>query len=138
MPVLFDSVSRKSNRGLRVRILLIFVIAITFVMLDRPTPTRGVAPQACGDLVTFYSSVITDYPSAECDTAKNKARQKALLDVATQRINYVCPAACPNLVEVLPPPHITCGPECPDFQLPNGARRYDGVADAVGTYRCVP
>jgi hypothetical protein len=138
MSMLFDSVSRKPNRGLRVRILLIFFIAITFALLNTPRPTRGVTPQACGTNFPLYSSVMTDFSSVDCDTAKMKAYKKAFQDLELQRAAYVCPQECPNAVEVWPPAHITCGPECTPFQLPNGVTRYDGAADAEGTYQCVP
>ena len=136
MSVLFDSVSRKSRRRMLARTLVIF-IAITFVLLNTPGPTRGVAPQTCGTNFTLYTSAMTDFPSVDCETAMTKAYKKAIQGVQLQRAAYVCPQQCPTLIQVIAP-HITCGPECTSFQTPEGFTRWDGAADAEGTYRCVP
>ena len=136
MSVLFVSVSLNSRRRMLARTLVIF-IAITFALLNTPEPTRGVAPQTCGTDFTLYTSAMTDFSSVDCETAMTKAYKKAIQGVQLQRAAYVCPQACPTLKEVIPP-HITCGPECTPFQTPEGLTRYDGAADAEGTYRCVP
>jgi hypothetical protein len=92
-------------------------------------PARGGARQACGVYFTLYSSVVTDSPAIDCDTAETHAVNKAKLDVMNQGAIYVCPAACPNLT-VVTAPHVTCV-DC----VPNGTR-WDGRADAEGTYKC--
>lgn len=135
MSVLFDGVSHKPRRWLRGRTLLSF-IAITFALLNMPGPTHSVAQQTCCTDFPLNSSVVTDYPSVDCETAKTKAYNKAIQDVQNQRAAYVCPQACPTLKEVTPP-QITCGPECTPVQI-NGYTRWYGAADASGTYRCSP
>jgi hypothetical protein len=110
-----------------------------FALLNTPgpRPTRGVTLQACSTDFTLWSSVVTDFPSIDCFMAKTKAYNKAKQAVETQRYAYVCPQACPKLTEVTPN-HITCGPECIPFEISPGVIRYDGVADAEGTYKCIP
>lgn len=135
MKGLFESASHGAAR----RVLggaLLMLVAVMFVVLALLWPISGGAQQACNANFTLNSSVVTDFPSIDCDTAKTKASRKAIQDVQNQRAAYVCPVACPTLVEVTPP-HITCGPECTPFQT-NGVTRYDGAADAEGTYKCVP
>lgn len=135
MKELFEGISLRAAR----RVLggaLLMLVAATFFVSALLWPVSGGAQQACNVNFTLSSTVTTDLPSVDCDTAKAKAYQKALQDVKNQRAAYVCPAACPTLVEVTPP-HITCGPECTPFQI-NGVTRYDGAADAEGTYKCVP
>lgn len=129
---LFGGFSGRPARRARGRVLAVLT-AFTLAALTLSWPARSAARQACGVDFTLHSSVITSFPSIDCDTAEYKAVNKAKLDVMSQRDAYVCPAACPTLIEVTPP-HITCV-QCTSFQTPNGLR-WDGAADAEGTYRC--
>jgi hypothetical protein len=132
MTKLFDGVSRGPGR-VRPRALLMLT-AVALVVLATLWPATGDARRGCGDNLIFYSSVVTDLPSVDCDTAMTKAYRKALQGVENQRAAYVCPQACLVLVLVTAPHVISYA--CYAFQTPFGTR-YDGVADAQGTYKCV-
>ena len=133
MSALFDCVSRKARR--RIRTLLIF-IAITFALFNPAGPTtRGVTPQACGTEFTLSHFATTTFPSIDCDTAMTKAGNGAIQGVINQRNAYVCPQECPFLIE-LEPPHITTT-TCWLVKI-IVFDRYQGSANAEGTYICVP
>ncbi len=93
------------------------------------------ACSVCSIDITITASVVTDFPSIDCDTAKTKAYRKAIQSVKDQAATITCPQECPILREVPPGPQITCGPTC-TLVMVNGLPRYDGAADAAGTYRC--
>ncbi len=132
MTKLFDGVSRTRGR-VRPGALHVFV-AVAFVALLVLWPASGDARRACGDSITFYSSVVTDLPSIDCETAMTKAYRKALQVVENQRAAYVCPQACPVLV-VVTSPQVTYY-DCFVIWTPGG-QRWHGNASAQGTYICV-
>jgi hypothetical protein len=133
MSALLNGGSRQRRRRVQGHTLLI-LIAITFVLLNTPGSTQGVAQQpTCGTDIVLYGSGTTALPSIDCETAEYKAIQKAQQDVRNQAAGISCPQECPTLVEVRPWP-ITCL-ECIPTQV-NGYTRYYGSADVQGIYRC--
>jgi hypothetical protein len=134
----FDDDSRAPGRAPRRALLTLAAVALgaaALAALATPWTASGCAQPACGDDIIFNVSVVTDLPSIDCQTAKERAYRKALQTVENQRAAYVCPQACPTLA-TLTPAHLLGPPTCQPIETQFGTRWY-GLADAEGTYECV-
>lgn len=129
---LFGDFSKRPARCKRSLVLVMFIMA-ALAALTMLRPVRGIARAACGVEFTLYSSVVTDNPAIDCDTAETKAVNKAKLNIMNQLAVYVCPAECPT-PQATGPIAITCV-DCTQVTMPYGIR-WDGAADAEGTYKC--